>query len=245
MKVRLISHTMNPLWAVCVAVRAMNQKNPVTNLTEKEQKKILDETLKTRLRGALEFASFEFCIEGVTRAFTHQLVRHRKMHFSQQSMRFFNASESGFRIPDVKDKHKSHIRFVKNKLLNEYDKLVKEGCPIQDARSLLPTNIETLICFGATYRDLLEMAEVRLCLQTQDEFREVMRGIKKCIEDVSPVLASYLVPVCKRTDVCEFKSIYDRPCVLQKTLRGGSKNESEKGGKNKKRGKSKKSKTKA
>lgn len=226
MKVRLISYTNNPLRSICTAVNAMHERDPfgfTDVMCQEEKETMLNEMLKTRLRGALEFASFEFCIEGVTRAFTHQLVRHRKMHFSQQSMRFFNASESGFRMPSL-DKHKdgeiykSAIQRCVNTIRNEYTTLVNNGCPKEDARSILPTNIETLITFGATYRDILEMAEVRLCYQTQAEFKEVMRQIKSEIAKVEPFLASKLLIVCQRTGECEFKSIYDRECPIEKTL---------------------------
>jgi len=221
-KVTLIGHTNDPLGTICTAIATMKAKHPLQYVLARvdiQKEDMVKEIMKTRLRGALEFASFEFLVEGVTRAFTHQLVRHRTFHFSQQSMRFFDASESGFRVPQVDSPLSKEINEMSIRIFDTYGDLIDHGCPIEDARSILPTNVLTSISFGATYRGLIDLAEVRMCLQTQAEFREFMDLLKSEIQSVSPFLGSLLMPVCKRTGRCEFKSIFDRPCPLRSAER--------------------------
>lgn len=224
MRVTLVSCSQVPLNSICTAIAIMKEKDPLDyteGLREKEKQNMVREILKSRLRGALEFASFEFLIEGVTRAFTHQLVRHRTFHFSQQSMRFFNAKESEFRMPKVDEFSQATIDSTVATIRESYVQLINHGCPTEDARSILPTNITTSIMFGTTLRGLIDLAEVRMCLQTQDEFREVMLAIKNEVSKEDKFLSSLLVVGCTRSGICDFKSIYDRECPIQKTLKGG------------------------
>jgi thymidylate synthase (FAD) len=221
MRVSLVSHTANPVDAICKAIAIMMKADPVeyvAGLTEAQKLDMLREVMKSRLTGALEFATFEFLVEDVTRAFTHQLVRHRTFHFSQQSMRFFDARKSGFETPAVPYGHQVRINETVEIIRNRYQELIDAGCPIEDARSILPTNIHTKIMFGATFRGLVDLAEVRLCLQTQREFRTFMVEVKKRVEEVNPFLGSLLMIACQRSGQCEFKSIYDRRCPIQETL---------------------------
>lgn len=216
MKVSLISYTDDPLKAICMAAAIMKEKDPlvyVNNQTQHEREDTIMEILKTRLRGALEFASFEFLIEGVSRAFTHQLVRHRSFHFSQQSLRFYNATESEILNPCKGQRFSDDFDSIYSIIRESYSTLLEQGCPIEKARAILPTNVCTNIAFGATYRGLVELAEVRMCLQTQDEFREIMKEIVYHVYKVEPILGENLISTCDRTGHCEFQSIFDRPCT--------------------------------
>ena len=217
MKVTLISHTTNPLRAICIATSTMKEKNPieyVNHMSDEEMKNYVREVMKTSLLGPLEFAEFSFLVEGVTRAFTHQLVRHRLGSYSQQSLRFFKVENTSFLFPMVSEKQLKIISKILLDIFKTYELLIADGCPVEKARSILPTNTTTSISFSMNFRSLIEMAGVRLCLQTQDEFRDVMKAIKAEINLVDPFLASLLVPVCVRENVCKFKSIFDRPCQL-------------------------------
>lgn len=219
MEVKLISHSTNPIDSICIAVANMTSKDPIEHvrcLSLIQKYDMISEILRSRLRGALEFADFHFHVTGVTRAFTHQLVRHRTFSFSQQSLRFFKAAQSGFKIPNVLPQHQRVIEECSQSILHVYEELLIAGCPTEDARSILPHNILTLISFRCTYRGLLDLAEVRLCAQAQEEFREVVLAIKSEVEKIEPFLAQQLVSACERSGHCEFKSVYDRPCPKER-----------------------------
>src|SRR4029077_16419028 len=49
----------------------------------------------------LEHAVWSFVITGVSRSFTHELIRHRHFSYSQLSQRYVDESESDFIEPDV------------------------------------------------------------------------------------------------------------------------------------------------
>lgn len=221
MKVTLVAHYNNMINSICLAQANMITSDPMKYVLEQtisEKHKMIDEIFKSPLRGALEFASFHFYIEGVSRALTHQLVRHRTFSFSQQSLRYFNAKDSGFSMPPVLDKHKRMIEATLNDIKRSYESLIEEGCAIQDARSILPTNIQTLISVNCNYRGLVDFCESRICLKAQGEIQDLAIAMKKELAQHSPFLASKLVAVCEREGRCVYKSVYDHTCPKASTL---------------------------
>lgn len=216
MHVRLVSYYDNMLESICLAQANMIEADPylyVKSMTIDEKVKMFEEIFKSPLRGALEFASFHFHIEGVSRALTHQLVRHRTFSFSQQSLRFFNAKNSGFTMPDVLPKHQAMIEASLNDIKRAYESLIQEGCAIQDARSLLPTNIQTLISVNCNYRGLVDFCGVRFCQKAQGEIQDLAKAMKEALATVEPLLASKLLSVCDHEGRCVYQSVYDsQPC---------------------------------
>jgi thymidylate synthase (FAD) len=216
MEIKCISYTREPLYTMAKAILKCgfnNEDESLIGMGRKGQEDLITDCLKSRLRGSLEFSDFIFELKGVSRTFTHQLVRHRTFSFSQQSMRFFNAKGSQFLNPLPKDHlYYDNVQGLADDLIADYAWLIEKGVPIQDARSILPQSIETSIMFRATYRGLLEMAEVRMCNQTQGEFKEVMKGVKEEVEKIDTFLGKQLVSVCERSGRCEFGSMFDRPC---------------------------------
>ena len=57
---------------------------------EDNDKKALKAALKSGHESVLEHAVYTFEIKGVSRALTHQLVRHRMASYAQQSQRYVN-----------------------------------------------------------------------------------------------------------------------------------------------------------
>ena len=215
MHVRLFSYYDNMIDSICLAQSNMLEKDPykyVKTMTEGEKEDMINEILKSPLRGALEFASFHFYIEGVSRALTHQLVRHRTFSFSQQSLRFFNAKNSGFTMPEVSEKHQMMIQTTLDDIKRSYESLILEGCAIQDARSILPTNIQTLISVNCNYRGLVDFCGVRLCTKSQNEIRDLAIAMKSELHLREPFLASKLLAICELEEQCPYNSIYDGDC---------------------------------
>ena len=89
-KVHFLGGTPDPLGAIAAA-SLMYQGLPVrsrTEVTDEQRTQIFEDTKKTRIDSAFEFVDLHFMIEGVTRAFTHQLVRQRTAVYVQESQRF-------------------------------------------------------------------------------------------------------------------------------------------------------------
>lgn len=142
-----------------------------------------------------EFVDYTWMIEGVTRAFTHQLVRSRTFSFAQQTMRVLNVE--GWRYetgPSIKadpvlkfsyDSNMSHIA-------EAYDMLIRDGAAIEDARGILPTNILTNIVMKGNMRSFVELVRKRSSSRVQGEYREVLEQLKSTALAVHPWLTLFI-----------------------------------------------------
>ena len=109
---------------------------------------------------ALECVSFSFRCTNIPRALTHQIVRHRKMAFGQQSLRVSNANRDMIMIPEklIKAEAENYCNderyedlFNKYKQFSQnckhlYDDMVKDDIPREQARMILPMGLTTKIC---------------------------------------------------------------------------------------------------
>lgn len=100
MKVRLVAYTPNPD-AVCnlAAGTCVSEDIPVLEMST-NRFHALKGALKSGHESVTEHASFTFAISGVSRALTHQLVRHRMASFSQQSQRYVNMENFEYVVPE-------------------------------------------------------------------------------------------------------------------------------------------------
>ena len=136
-----------------------------------------------------EFLHYTFMIEGVTRAFTHQLVRTRTASFAQQTMRVLNVEGWQYQTgPSISASEALTNRYVDgmDAIAAEYDALIQGGAEIEDARGILPTNILTNIVMGANLRTMAELIHKRSSSRTQGEYRKVLEQLKSQVMSVHP-----------------------------------------------------------
>lgn len=219
MKIKLLERPHDPLKSIAHAIEVMTGKG----VEDCDLEKVVLDLRNTGLQGALEQIHFTFSLEGVSRAFTHQLVRYRTASFNQESMRFVKVEGEGedwYYKPEgmtlyQEAMYDSSMRSIKR----FYENLLDLGCPTEVARGVLPTNVLTKIDVALNFRTLVNICETRLCLQAQKgEWGEFATGVKKLIEEEvegGEVLAQFLQAICYRTKRCEFKSLFDRPCPIQ------------------------------
>jgi thymidylate synthase (FAD) len=149
----------------------------------------------------LEQVWFEFAIAGVTRAFSHQFVRHRMgISFEQQSQRYvtFKGGEFPYTVPE------SVKRAGLDEALDEefdrlaalYDRMVQAGVPAEDARFVLPNAANTNFKVTVNFLELLHIADLRLCTRAQWEFRKVVAMMRAEVMRKFPELARYVQPKC-------------------------------------------------
>jgi thymidylate synthase (FAD) len=144
-----------------------------------------------------EHIYFTFKIEGISRACSHQLVRHRHCSFTQRSQRY--CSEDGFEMvmPNsiTKDEElKWWMEYNMDATRSNYNALKKDGIPNEDARYILPNACATSLYLSCNLRELIHMANERLCTRAQWEIRDL---VKAMCELVDPQLHFMLVPKCK------------------------------------------------
>lgn len=145
-----------------------------------------------------EMVDYTFLIEGVTRAFTHQLVRTRTASYAQQAMRILNVSEGKGWSYDTgptiaADKALNAVYGNAMDEINEaYKKLVENGAKVEDARGLLPTNILTNIVMKLNMRNWVDLVRKRSSLRVQDEYRAVVEGMKDEVRRVHPWIDHFI-----------------------------------------------------
>jgi thymidylate synthase (FAD) len=136
-----------------------------------------------------EHASATFLIDGVSRACTHQLVRHRIASFSQQSQRYVNEQGFEYVTPQtVKDNPQSKRRFDEavEFARKSYKELIGMGVPKEDARFLLPNACTTKIVVTMNFRELRHFITMRTEKGAQWEIRELALEILKLMKEKAP-----------------------------------------------------------
>ncbi len=183
----------------------------VQNMAQEEINAELPYVFKT-IGSSWEFVDYIFLIEGVTRAFTHQLVRHRVgTAFAQQAQRVVDLSE-GFNYlatGDCKDEPEYH-RCMGN-IKKAYAYMINKGKRPQDVRGVLPTNVLTNILFKVNLRALSGIMEKRLCFRSQGEFQDVAREMRKRVLEVHPFVAPVLDVCCAKNDYCPWPAFDECP----------------------------------
>jgi flavin-dependent thymidylate synthase len=211
-------------------------------ITDEERRHYLGDVRKNALAAPLEFVNFHFLISGVTRGFTHQMVRQRTATYTQESTRFavkedvpvgYPPSITGQRMAQEENWKVVWDDCVKH-IEEAYNSLINSGMPAEDARGLLPTNLLTRINYNTSLRGLLEHSGLRLCTQAQFEWRLVWVRMMEAIRDYgatqfyhrpgSVAVGSYwqfeelskiFKPICYQKGSCQFLSDVDRHCNIR------------------------------
>jgi len=209
MKVSLLTYTNEPERTVAAAARLCYSPVGVAEILERMDDEKVENFIKKLFDlnhlSPFEHASFSFAIEGVSRALTHQLVRHRLASYSQQSQRYVVEQNFNFITPPSIAKESQARALYRNllKTIEEgYLKLIEMGIPAEDARYLLPNALETKIVVTMNARELLHFFEVRLCTRAQHEIRRLARIMLEEVRKVAPILFAKAGPLCDTRGVC-------------------------------------------
>ncbi len=168
--------------------------------------------MRDTIKSSWEFVNYTFEISGVTRAFTHQLVRTRNGRYAQESMRTVDVSGAEVKRPES-DTNGEFALCAKNAMA-DYKGLINNGMSPQNARGILPTNVCTSIIAQFSLRTLHEMGSVRLCTRTQGEYQDVFRAMKAAVVEVHPWADDFIQVACVNTGVCVFPRYTE--CPIQK-----------------------------
>lgn len=222
MEVKVLSHTPDPINVIYKACRTCYSAVGPIGLKEQPYDKmitLIERVTKSGHHSVLEHVSVTFAIEGVSRALTHQLVRHRLASFSQQSQRYVNYAKNGqdtavdYIVPKTIKKDEEALALY-NEMLDRvsdtYKQLVDLGIPAEDARYLLPNATETKIVMTMNFRELLSVSSVRLCSKAQWEIVKMFGAIKKEVSGIDKFLGNFLQPKCQHMGYCNEKE----PCGI-------------------------------
>ena len=138
-----------------------------------------------------EHAYATFRISGVSRAFTHQFVRHRLCSFTQQSQRFVSEASFAYIEPEsVKKNPEAHAIFINlmTKAKEAYLALQKLGIKNEDARFVLPSSIESQLVVTANLREWRHIIKLRGSRSAQWEIRAVVLEILSFLKQHTPAV---------------------------------------------------------
>lgn len=155
------------------------------------EKKFIKMLIKSGHLSVLEHAWATFRIKGGSRAFTHQLVRHRLCSYTQQSQRYVDEHEFNYIEPvAVRSNKEAHTLFIDfmNRAKEIYAELQKLGIKNQDARFVLPNAVESEIVVTANFREWRHIIELRGSPDAQWEIRRVAIEILKILKKHAPTI---------------------------------------------------------
>lgn len=232
MRVKLEAYTKDAD-AVCGMAARTCVSEKIQHLRAPDTGEVIPRTNSLRTALALnhesvaEHANFTFSIEGISRACSHQLVRHRLASYSQQSQRYVKMDgfdcvipksieqfeiESqddliyfpdeiafdGFSMQSPAQAYYELMRLTRNL----YNALVVRGIPEEDARYILPNACKTNIVMTANARELRHFFRLRCCTRAQWEIRELANKMLESCKAVAPILFEDAGPTCKMTGRC-------------------------------------------
>ena len=173
-------------------------------------REFVTERLKSGHASPLEQVVFWFGISGVSRALSHQFVRHRVgISFEQQSQRYVRYKEERLDYVMPKSWDKAGLGDEYDRLMREitrvYEDALKKGIPAEDARFVLPNATPTNFQVMVNFTELLHIADLRLCWRAQWEIRHMVALMRREVMRAAPELGSHLQPKCgdKRTGYCD------------------------------------------
>lgn len=210
MKVTLISHTENAEQVVAAAARlcysnASDIDTLMNNLTPEKTEKFVERLISMGHESPFEHVNFVFGIEGVSRTLSHQLVRHRHSHYSQQSQRYCSMGQFEYVMPpSVKAKPDAVKTFedIMRRDQEAYDKLIELGVPKEDARFVLPNACTTRLIYSANLREIWNTANLRCCARAQWEIRAMYKLILEEARKVAPLLFKHAGATCVAKGYC-------------------------------------------
>ena len=196
MQVELLYHTPDPERAIATAARLCYAPVGAKELMETMPPERVASVLTTIMRSGhfstLEHASYTFAVDGVSRALTHQLVRHRLASFNQQSQRYvrFGADLEVVKPETILESDEANAVFdgVVEATKAAYAELLDLGIPAEDARYVLPNAAETKIVVTMNVRELLHFFELRCCNRAQWEIRDLAWKMLELARPTAPYI---------------------------------------------------------
>ena len=212
LKVDLIQKPENLLDIIYTACKtcysAKIPKEIFDNAPDDEKKlSLIRKVVSSGHYSTIEHIQLSFAISNVSRALTHQLVRHRHMSFSQKSQRYVQ-EKGGFDYiipkkiennPELKAKFEEFMATT----ASLYEEFTNAGIPAEDARAILPNATSSSLVVSMNLRELIHFANLRLCTRAQYEIRMLAKKMCEEVVKAEPWLNEHLVPKCERLGYCD------------------------------------------
>ena len=219
LEVQLLEVSQNAIALIYAACRQCYSEEFAGDIFEaepvdlKKQEEFVKKIVASGHQSPLEHVKFSFAIQGVSRALTHQLVRHRLASYSQQSQRYVKEKDFDYIIPPSIE-HNSQAKNEFEKLMEtiqqSYTKLfqllgednLSGETANQDARFALPQAAETKIVVSMNCRELLHFFAHRCCARAQWEIRQLASKMLEICVDKLPAVFAQAGAKCEALGYC-------------------------------------------
>ena len=204
MKTKILAATQNPFEVMSIAAKTCySSKSPIDIIPTKDSVEFVMKVLKSGHLSIAEHINFTIAIEGISRACSQQLTRHRHCTFSMQSQRYVNMSNAEFIIPSSIKENYDEISKTLNEIWSDYIHLIENGVKKEDARSILPNCTSCNLVMTTNLRELMHISNLRMCSRSQSEIRKLLMMIKNDIkENYDSRIAGLLIPQCEMLNYC-------------------------------------------
>lgn len=176
--------------------------------TEEKKETLLHHLISREHYGPLEHVHASFNIEGVSRVVMAQATRHRLLSWDNQSQRYVDFSDPDYTVPESftnpehftrddgqvelteeeQEELAQQYRLMVEMSSKQYEKLVDEGIPKEDARYVLPTSMQVNCVMSGNLRALLHVVNMRSKANVQSETRELADKIDEEIAEWVPTV---------------------------------------------------------
>jgi thymidylate synthase (FAD) len=161
---------------------------------------------RTRHGSVLEHAVWSVLFEGISRALTHELIRHRHFSYSQLSQRYVDESEVAFVLPpEIREgtpafdvwmrsceranaDYRELLVLIEDQVKDEPSATTRRKRARQTARSLLPNAAETKIVVTGNARAFRHFIELRASPSADAEIRRLALGVLRLMRQEAPHL---------------------------------------------------------
>lgn len=210
MKVSLLQYTPEPEKLVAAAARlCYSDKSAdelMDNFTPEKVAEFVQKLVALGHESPMEHVCFTFAVDGISRACSHQLVRHRiGVSFSQKSQRYVKENQFEYvvppkiaRNPELAAKFEQAMETAQA----EYAELLAAGVPAEDARFVLPNAAATSLVVTMNVRSLWHFFELRCCNRAQWEIRALANAMLAEVKEVAPLLFANAGATCDSMGVC-------------------------------------------
>jgi thymidylate synthase (FAD) len=234
LKVTLLQYTPLPERAVASAGRLcyapVSAAELKTTMGDDDVCRLVRGLVRSGHLSALEHASFTFAVDGISRACSHQLVRHRLASYSQQSQRYVRfGPQEGFVVPpSIASSPEARAVFYEamENAKRSYERLVELGLTegrgnesvLEDARFVLPNAAETKIVVTMNARELRHFFALRCCRRAQWEINRLAWTMRHLASSVAPLLFEGTGPGCVTGGCPEGKMSCGEPYTEEEIL---------------------------
>ena len=234
LKVTLLQFTPSPERAVASAGRLcyapVSAAELKSAMSDEDVCRLVRGLVRSGHMSALEHASFTFAVDGISRACSHQLVRHRVASYSQQSQRYVRFSTEGAFVIPPRIASNPEARAVFQEAMENarrsYERLVELGLAegrtnesvCEDARFVLPNASETKIVVTMNARELRHFFSLRCCRRAQWEINRLAWTMRHLASSVAPLLFEGTGPGCMTGGCPEGKMTCGQPWTEEEVL---------------------------